>query len=260
MKLLCGFCVERFMNLLLSLPKLMKLRAFIPNLFTLANALCGSLAVVSVLQEDFRTTALLVFLGMFFDFFDGFLARKLHVTSKLGVQLDSLADLISFGLVPGLVIFVLLTNVAETTVVIGSSQFSPMALTGFLIPLASAYRLARFNIDDRQTENFIGLPTPANAIFFVSLPLLWEHSELVGAHELLVNPVFLIATTLISAYLLNSSWPLFSLKFKIFELRSNGLRYGFLVSALVLLLLFSTAALPIIVILYVLSGILKKLF
>jgi CDP-diacylglycerol--serine O-phosphatidyltransferase len=135
----------------------------IPNLITLLNLLSGCIALVFVSQDNFWFAFYFVCLGIFFDFFDGFFARIFKVQSPLGVQLDSLADMVTSGVVPG---FVMLKMLSE----LSSEAFLPYF--GFIITLGSCYRLAKFNIDTRQTDSFIGLPTPANALFILSLPLI----------------------------------------------------------------------------------------
>ena len=146
------------------------MKRHIPNFITLLNLFCGSIAVIFAVNGDMKLTALFVFLGIFFDFFDGLLARKLDVHSELGLQLDSLADMVTSGLVPGLVMFYLLKLGNPDT----SSFSAYLPYVGLLITLASAYRLANFNIDDNQTDSFIGLPTPANTLLILSLPLIME--------------------------------------------------------------------------------------
>jgi len=133
-------------------------KAYIPNFITLLNLFSGCIAVIYALEGDMKRTALFVCAGIFFDFFDGFFARKLKVQSELGVQLDSLADMVTSGLVPGLVLFHLLGLVPQPS----WDSESILPYFGLLVTLASAYRLAKFNISDNQSDSFIGLPTPAN--------------------------------------------------------------------------------------------------
>src|SRR5699024_5198756 len=158
------------------------IRKFIPNFFTLCNMAAGSIAVILAVQNHLVFAAIFVGIGIFFDFFDGFFARLLRVSSKLGLQLDSLADLITSGLAPAIVMVQLLNRSfsAETEGVFLRWEKIPIfeidmpviSLIGLLIVLASGYRLAKFNIDSRQTSSFIGLPTPANAILIFSIPLI----------------------------------------------------------------------------------------
>jgi len=208
--------------------------------------------------------AIFVGLGIFFDFFDGLAARSLKVQSELGLQLDSLADLITSGLVPGIVMFQLMKKSMgaeyELTREWGSGSvldfnFSVFALLGLLITLGSAYRLAKFNIDDRQTTSFIGLPTPANAIFILSLPLILIYQSEAWIHDLILNKWFLLAVSVLSCFMLNAEIPLFALKFKNFSLQDNWYRFAFLIFALATLVLFQYLALPIIIVSYVLLSV-----
>lgn len=241
------------------------LRKFIPNFFTLLNLLSGCIAVVLALQNHLVFAAIFVAIGIFFDFFDGFFARLLKVSSDLGLQLDSLADMVTSGVVPGIVMMQLLTNSLGTTSStinlswetqpIFNLGFPLLAFFGLLITLASGYRLAKFNIDTRQTSSFIGLPTPANAILILSLPLIltYQNSDLMAS--IISNKWFLIVLTLISSFLLNAELPLFGLKFKSWDFKSNWFRYIFLIFCVVTLLTLKFIALPIIIIVYVLLSI-----
>lgn len=247
----------------------MNIKAFIPNFVTLLNLLCGSIAVIFVVNNHFVLAAIFVFLGIFFDFFDGLLARKLKVQSDLGIQLDSLADMITSGLVPGLIMFKLLelatnTNGVNVTVDWSDSMYwsgidvSVLPFLGLLITLSSAYRLARFNIDEDQQTYFKGLPTPANALLILSLPLILEfqNNDLINAT--ILNPWFLVVFTLLSTYFLNSPIKLFALKFKDYSFKSNAVRYIFLILSFVLLIVLQFAAIPIIILLYIILSLISK--
>ena len=230
----------------------------LPNLFTLLNVLCGCVAAVFAVRGEMELTALFVFLGIFFDYFDGLLARLLDVQSDLGIQLDSLADMITSGLVPGLVMYHLMDLSQAGSWVHpeegGVAWAEVFPFFGFLITLASAYRLARFNIDENQVSSFIGLPTPANALLILSFPLilLYQGSEAVNA--VLLSPLFLIFQTLLSSFLLNAPIRLFALKFKTWRFRDNALRYLFVILSLVLLLTLQFMAVPLIIAFYIISS------
>ncbi|WP_048330965.1 CDP-alcohol phosphatidyltransferase family protein [Bizionia psychrotolerans] len=244
------------------------MKKHLPNFITLLNLLCGCVAVVLAVNNQFVTAAVFVFLGIFFDFFDGFFARKFNVQGPLGVQLDSLADMVTSGLVPGVVMFKLLqlsvgNPVSENTEALWSHathfdgfQYAPLAFVGFFITLSSAYRLAKFNIDEDQQSYFKGLPTPANAIFILSLPLIIEFQNHDGMNALILNPWFLIIITLISTFMLNAPVNLFALKFKTWDFKSNITRYIFLILTLVLLIVLNFAAIPIVILLYVIMSLL----
>ena len=242
----------------------MGIKKHIPNFITLLNLLCGCIAVLCAVSSDFFLAALFVFAGIFFDFMDGLTARLLNVKSALGLQLDSLADMVTSGVVPGVVMFKLLTmslGGAETISVEASwdqanywhgLQVPLLAFLGFLITLSSAYRLAKFNLDEDQQSYFKGLPTPANTILIISLPLILEFQGSTLYHKIILNPWFLIGLTLLSSYLLNSRIKLFALKFSDWSFKSNGIRYVFIVCTLILIVLFKFVAIPIIVIFYIL--------
>lgn len=231
----------------------------IPNLLTMGNVLSGCIAVVFAVWNHMEMAALFVFLGIFFDYFDGLAARLLGVQSPLGIQLDSLADMVTSGVVPGIVMFQLLamsqtggwssgwTSYTEG----GEMIYGFFPYLGFLVTLASAYRLARFNIDENQVSSFVGLPTPANALTILSLPLilLYQGNDLLNS--IILNPWFLIAFTLLSAFLLNAPISLFALKFKSWGFRENAVRYLFVILSFVLLLTVKFLAIPVIVVLYI---------
>jgi len=245
------------------------IKKFIPNLITLLNMLCGCIAVILAVENHLVFAAIFVGLGIFFDFFDGLAARKLGVAGPLGVQLDSLADVITSGVVPGIVMFQLMTQAfgGQTAGNVSSWEshpvlqlnFPPVALLGLLIALASGYRLAKFNIDTRQTSSFIGLPTPANAILILSLPLIVAYQPSPRILTTIFSPWFLITLTVFSSVLLNAELPLFSLKFKSWDFKTNWYRYVFLCFALVSLLMLQFLALPLIILIYVLFSVLLHL-
>ena len=243
----------------------MSFKRHVPNIITLLNLLCGSIATIFAVQGNLVMAAIFVGLGIFFDFFDGLAARLLNVKSELGLQLDSLADMITSGVVPGIVMFQLFRKALPGSgVTVGDWQagqdlvdfsFPILSLTGLLITLASGYRLAKFNIDDRQLDSFIGLPTPANALLILSLPLILifqPHPELV---TIILNPWFLLALTLFSSYMLNAEVPLFALKFNTWGFSANKIRYLFLLFCLLLLIFLHFAAIPVIIISYVILSI-----
>jgi CDP-diacylglycerol--serine O-phosphatidyltransferase len=243
------------------------MKRHIPNLITLLNVFCGCVATVFAVHNRLELAAIFVFLGIFFDFFDGLAARALNVKSELGLQLDSLADVITSGLVPGIVMFQLLGmsmtggwNVGDlfgtdNTDFGRSLLVQPLPLLGFSITLASAYRLAKFNIDENQTDSFIGLPTPANALLILSLPLILQYRNDEFLNEIILNQWFLIGLVFLSACLLNAKIELFALKFKNWGFKDNALRYIFIIVGLLLLATLQFLAVPIIIALYVLSSV-----
>lgn len=240
----------------------------IPNIITSLNILCGCVAILFASSGDLITAAFFVFLGIFFDFFDGLAARLLKAQSEVGLQLDSLADVITSGVAPGVVMFQLLNlsffhrmqTLTETFSLDGWNVgfMNYMPLIGLMIVIGSAYRLAKFNVDTRQTTGFIGLPTPANALLILSLPLILEFQFSDLAQEVILNPWFLIGMTLLSCILLNAEIPLFALKFKTWDFRSNAVRYVFLILCAVLLVLLKFLAIPFIILLYIVLSIFWK--
>jgi len=247
----------------------MRLKRQIPNIITLLNLFCGCIAVIFAVQGVLELAALFVMLGIGFDFFDGFAARILKVQSELGLQLDSLADMVTSGLVPGIVMYQLLIKTSEnpSNTVFNSWDFnqnssgiyiSYIALLGLLITLASAYRLAKFNIDTRQTTSFIGLPTPANALLILSLPLILKFQSVAWISNIVLNQWFLIGLTLVSCYLLNAEIRLFALKFKTWGFAENKIRYIFLLFTIVLIGLLQFMAIPCVILMYVLMSVIFK--
>ena len=239
------------------------MRKHIPNFITLLNLFSGCVATVFAVLNQLEMAALFVALGIFFDFFDGLAARVLNVKSDLGLQLDSLADMVTSGLVPGIVMYQLLAMSQtggwglETGSMLHPEGFEAASLVpfvGFIITMASAYRLAKFNLDENQVSSFIGLPTPANALLILSLPLILFYHTNSTLNELILNQWFLIGLTLLSAFLLNCNLPLFALKFKNWSFKDNALRYIFLIVSLVLLITMQFLAIPFIIIFYVLSS------
>jgi CDP-diacylglycerol--serine O-phosphatidyltransferase len=233
----------------------MNIKKHIPNSITLLNLLCGCIAMVFVTNSDFEMAFYFVCLGIFLDFFDGFFARLLKVSGPLGLELDSLADMVTSGVVPGYVMFFMLSNSQHEI----STHFM-LPFLGFIITMGSCYRLAVFNIDTRQTNSFIGLPTPANALFILSLPLVLKYSDSLIVLEILTNQWVLLVITLFSAYILNAEIPLFSLKIKKFNFKDNALQIGFLFLSFLLLVFFQYAGIPLVIIGYVLLSIVSNKF
>nr|WP_315190439.1 CDP-alcohol phosphatidyltransferase family protein [uncultured Flavobacterium sp.] len=236
----------------------MNIKKHIPNLITLLNLFSGCIALVFALNKDFDLAFYFVCLGIFLDFFDGFFARLFKVSSPLGLQLDSLADMVTSGVVPGVVMYQMIANSSAFPTMNSDIVFYPFL--GFIITLGSCYRLANFNIDTRQTDSFIGLPTPANALFILSLPLVLQYSDSIIILELLTNHWLLMVITLFSAYILNAEIPLFSLKIKKFNITDNVLQIVFLSLSLVFLLFFEYLGIPMVIIFYVLLSVLNNTF
>ena len=236
----------------------MTLKKYIPNMLTLLNLFCGSIAVIYAINSNFYAAAIFMFLGIFFDFFDGFAARILKAQSEVGLQLDSLADMVTSGLVPGIVMFKLLEVVESDwgELDLSNDFWIPIIpLLGLCITLASAYRLAKFNVDEEQQSYFKGLPTPANAILIISLPLILEFQNNDIMNSIILNKWFLIGVTLLSCYMLNAKVKLFALKFSDWSFQTNATRYIFLLLSIVMLIVLKFAAIPAIIVLYILMSI-----
>ena len=231
----------------------------IPNIITLANLTCGLLSIIFAFQGNLKLAALCIFAGAFFDFFDGLAARLLKVSGELGKQLDSMADMVTFGVAPGMILFhfmYYLNHDIIFRIATTDSLFFP-ELLALLIPIFSAYRLANFNIDTRQTTSFIGLPTPALAIFIAALPLIDSNQ-----FPMFINLQVLTIISVILPLLLVVNLPLFSLKYSKNEnlnTRLNIFRIILILSTVVLFSVFQFAAIPFIVILYLILSLLNNI-
>lgn len=243
----------------------MPFKKHVPNLITLLNLTSGLIALIYAFNTHYQMAFVWVCIGIFFDFWDGFFARLLKAQSPVGLQLDSLADMVTSGVVPGLVMFQVLSGIAEMQDEYNLSgenyYLGLLPFAGFIITLASCYRLAKFNVDTRQTDSFIGLPTPANALFIMSLPVIQLHSNGTGIlFDLLSNPYVLVGISLLSAFMLNAEIPLFSLKVKYFNWETNKIQIIFLIVSVLFLFFFQYAAIPLIILFYViLSAITNRL-
>jgi CDP-diacylglycerol---serine O-phosphatidyltransferase len=268
----------------------MNIKKHIPNTITCGNLFCGCLAIVSAFNGNLVGSAYLVGLAAILHFFDGFAARILNVSGEIGKQLDSLADMVTFGVVPGVIMFQLIKMSIFNFALSGDSGIDTESKIGmlsgssflpyvaFLITIFSCVRLAKFNIDTRQSDSFIGVPTPANSILICSIPLilyyhygfdflssgrnpltlekLTENDSFIV--QLMINPYFLISLTVLMSFLLVAELPLFALKFKHFGWRGNRIRYTFLITSIVLLIVFQFIAIPFIIFLYIVMSIVSR--
>lgn len=255
----------------------------IPNIITLLNLLCGCLAIVFAFNGNLVWAAYLVGIAAVLDFLDGFVARALKQYSPIGKDLDSLADMVTFGVVPGVVMFQMLGfAVRYSGVDYHSLIYQWLPYTAFVVTLFSALRLAKFNNDTRQSDSFIGVPTPANSILICSLPLIaaqygffrltfdpnsnwmcWTGVDpyvVQSFHSMMeVGVWLLLALSCIMSYLLIAELPLFALKFKSFKWKGNELRFSFLAVSVIMLVLLQYVALPLIIVLYVLLSVINNL-
>lgn len=264
----------------------MNIKKNIPNAITCCNLLCGCLAIVQAMNGNLVWAAYLVGMAAIFDFFDGFAARLLKVSSPIGKDLDSLADMVTFGVVPGIVMFKMIMlrelTVHDSYFVIEDSPWlAHSQYIAFLIPVFSAIRLAKFNNDTRQSESFIGVPTPANAIFICSLPVIFNinaiqrytpsapedstmgslffHSPESFMHTFVVFHYFLIGASVVLSLLLVAELPLFALKFSHFKWKGNEVRFTFLLLCIAMLATLRLAGIPLCIVLYVLMSVINNL-
>lgn len=276
------------------------LKRMIPNLFTAGNLVGGILAIIFTLTGKIHLAPYCIFASAIFDFLDGFMARLLKVPSELGKQLDSLADMVTFGVAPGIMVYELLRNhfimgvygpgwgfnnfkfpLSEINIeqawansdVTWSAYFQYIPYFAFIIPVFALFRLAKFNLDKRQSDSFMGLPTPAMTLFFAVIPILVNNAYsdvLLGEISMqslqfeltyiVMSSWFLVTSSIIMSILMVVELPLFALKFKHFKWKGNEIRFIFLtISALLLATLFFWA-IPLIIILYVLLSIINNQF
>lgn len=228
------------------------MKKHIPNTLTCCNLICGCIATYYAFMAQFEIALAFIIGGAVFDFFDGFCARLLHVSSPIGKELDSLADDITFGFAPAAIVFSLLRAVSPLTETEWINAILPYF--AFLIAAFSALRLAKFNLDERQSTSFIGLPTPANALF-------WGAFTVGMLNELIQWPyaaVAILAGVLVSSWLLVAEIPMFALKFKSFAIKDNKLKYAFILISLFLLGLFGWTGFALVIIVYILLSILNN--
>lgn len=232
----------------------------IPNTITAGNLFFGCLSIAATFDGNLTVATYYIMGAAILDFFDGFAARLLNVHSEIGKQLDSLADMISFGVAPGFIFYAISQDHLQFSA--SFFQFVPLMVIcsylPFLIPVFSALRLANFNIDTRQSDSFIGVPTPANALLICSMALVMENGPF-WAQGLIGNTYFLILFPILSAYLLVAELPLFALKFKQFGFKGNEIRYLFLLASILLIFIFKFLGIGLSIILYVLLSLFQHL-
>ena len=229
----------------------MNIKKHIPNTLTCCNLISGCIATCFAFFHDPELALLWIIIGAVFDFFDGMSARLLHVPSPIGKELDSLADDVTFGVAPSTMLF------SQLLVMDYRSWLQPVsdyvAFVAYIMAAFSALRLAKFNLDERQAMGFIGLPTPANALFWGSLILSAKHWETLSPYM----SVALIALMLVSSWLLIAEIPMFALKFKHWGWKGNELRYSFLITCIPLLIIFREYAFAIIIAWYVVLSVIS---
>lgn len=236
----------------------------IPNTITCLNLFSGCTASLFAIEGHLIGASYLILLAALFDFCDGLAARVLKTYSPMGKELDSLADMVSFGFAPGVIAlaYLKLSILGSTSAYFNpfDLEFSQLAilLSAFIIPVFSALRLAKFNIDTRQTSSFIGVPTPANAMFWASLPLVLFYGDYPVIEGWLSNPFTIIAAILITSYLLVAEIPMFALKVKTLAWKENQLRYLFLITLLILAVLLKWLIIPLILFVYIIFSLIDN--
>ncbi len=230
------------------------MKKHIPNALTCGNLFCGCIGIVAAFDNELILAAYLTGIAAVLDFFDGFVARWLKAYSPIGKELDSLADCVTFGVLPGAIIFRLLRQSLGDGY--GLIEFSIIPNLAFIISIFSALRLAKFNVDTRQSESFIGVPTPANAILISSIPLILQQTP--ELREVIVQPVVLLSLTLVMSFLLVAELPLFALKFQNYSFGANKIKYIFLILSVLLLVTLKFTAIPLIIVLYIVLSIVEN--
>ena len=251
------------------------------NLFTAGNLMSGILAILLVITGNISEAPYAVFLGLFFDFLDGFVARLFKTSGELGKQLDSLADMVTFGVAPGIIMMAFMSTEFEllggeapmlsdnfaywvSGVIHFNSNVSYLPLMALFIPFFALFRLAKFNIDTRQSYSFIGLPTPANTLFFMVFPL-----SLYGVnpdfadssfYQFVYNPWFISSLIVIFGIIMVSEVPLFALKFQQYKWQGNEIRFSFLLISLVFILVLGVWSIALIVFLYLILSLVENTF
>ncbi len=232
----------------------MNIKKHIPNTITSCNLLCGCIGIVLCFEGELQIAAYLMGIAMLFDFADGFVARLLGVSSPIGKELDSLADMVTFGVLPSIIMFhIMQATVCDMGQCIGVIPRNYFPYFAFIIAIFSAVRLANFNVDIRQSDSFIGVPTPANAFFIGSLPFL------VGEYTFIVHPKVLLGITFIMSYLLVAELPLLALKFKNYSIKDNLFRYLLIISTVLFLTIFKYAGVPMVIITYILLSVINNI-
>lgn len=248
------------------------IKSFIPNFLTLLNLICGCFSIAFAFQFQFDAVLILVLMGVLLDFLDGIAARLLNTESNFGKQLDSLSDIVTSGVVPGIVVYQLFKLSGNRVLDFDLNSYmnpifnldlvfsiSPVAFIAFLITLGSAVRLAKFNTIDYADE-FEGLPTPANALFFVALPLLIDHVYLIESKEYLLNNYTLITLTISSVILMNVPFRLFSLRLSLRKYDYNIFKILTIVLSIPIILLFGLGGFSLVIILYLFLNVIRNLW
>ncbi|MCP3930480.1 MAG: CDP-diacylglycerol O-phosphatidyltransferase [Bacteroidetes bacterium] len=229
------------------------MKKHIPNFITLVNLFCGCCALLAVFYNQFLTAFWLLVAGGMADYADGLIARWLRVDSTLGKELDSLADMVTFGVVPGAILYMLLT-IGLSPSHTPSFQLELLALPGFIVSVFAGLRLGKFNIDTRQHDTFIGLPTPSLTMFVTGLMLIY-HFDSFGWGSTMINPWFLYIVIVLFSFLVVAELPMFSFKLKNFKWKGNEVKFSFAIISILMIILLKEAAFSLIISLYLLISV-----
>ena len=231
----------------------MKITKHIPNAITCCNLISGCVSILFLCRDRLLWAAAMIFVAAVFDFLDGFAARLLNAKSPIGAELDSLSDVVSFGVAPSFIVAWFLSRTGVTWWVYGFNAFSVLA---FILAAFAAVRLAKFNLDTRQTTSFIGLPVPAVGLFIASLPFMMFHIDRSGLlYSVVASPYFLLAMVALFSWLMVSEVPFFSFKIKNLKFKENILRYFVVIFAIVAVVVLQWVALPFIFLFYMILSV-----
>lgn len=224
----------------------------IPNALTSANLFSGCVGILFACNQDLKAAAVCIFISLIFDFFDGFAARLLKVSGPMGKELDSLADAVTFGVLPAIIWYQMAPKP-----LFGQEQYAMGAYLALLLAVFSAYRLAKFNLDTRQTDKFIGVPTPANAAVIASVPFIYDNTSF-HFDSSASTSIFYLGFIALMSFLLICELPLIALKFKSFAFAGNAFRYILIIASVILLLCFKFAGIPMIMTLYIILSVIEN--
>lgn len=240
------------------------MKKHIPNFLTCCNLFFGCIGIIFSFNQNLEYAAYCIGIAAIFDFLDGFVARLLKVSSPIGKELDSLADCVTFGVLPAFILYqlMILAILEKATQSLVEGQLptatdSYLPYIALLIAVFSALRLAKFNVDTRQSDSFIGVPTPANAILIGSIPLILMNNSTYDTF--ILNPVLLSALAVIMSLLLVAELPLFALKFKSFAFKGNEIRYIFILSSILLLVFLQFLGIPLVILFYILLSVVNNM-
>lgn len=235
------------------------MKKHIPNAITCCNLFSGCISIVLMCNGYAVAAGAMIFLAAVFDFFDGFAARLLKAYSPLGAQLDSLSDVVSFGVAPSFIIYHYLQSASmSASMSVSVSGFNIIPFAAFFLAIFAELRLAKFNVDERQTTSFIGLPTPAMGLFVASLPFALQNEKLVFMANNMTNPYFYISLIVIFSYLMVSEIPFFSLKIKNLKFKENIHIYILAIFAVVAFAFLGFAAIPFVMLFYIIEAIILQ--